>query len=64
VVTDSSGRIITLGRNVSLVIEDEQGHERAVHKLTQGSRLFVNEGDKIKRGTRLAEWDPYTLARS
>jgi DNA-directed RNA polymerase subunit beta' len=27
VVTDSSGRIITLGRNVSLVIEDEQGHE-------------------------------------
>jgi DNA-directed RNA polymerase subunit beta' len=60
VVTDSSGRIITLGRNVSLVIEDEQGHERAVHKLTQGSRLFVNEGDKIKRGTRLAEWDPYT----
>ncbi|MEE4237039.1 MAG: DNA-directed RNA polymerase subunit beta', partial [Anderseniella sp.] len=60
VVTDSTGRIITLGRNVALVIEDEQGHERAVHKLTQGSRLFVNEGDKIKRGMRLAEWDPYT----
>ncbi len=60
VVTDSSGKIITLGRNVSLVIEDEQGHERAVHKLVQGARLFVNEGDKIKRGMRLAEWDPYT----
>jgi DNA-directed RNA polymerase subunit beta' len=45
---------------VALVIEDEQGHERAVHKLTQGARLFVNEGDKIKRGMRLAEWDPYT----
>jgi len=60
VVTDSSGKIITLGRNVSLVIEDEQGHERAVHKLMQGARLFVNEGDKVKRGMRLAEWDPYT----
>jgi DNA-directed RNA polymerase subunit beta' len=60
VVTDSSGKIITLGRNVSLVIEDEKGHERAVHKLVQGARLFVNEGDKIKRGMRLAEWDPYT----
>ena len=60
VVTDSTGRTITLGRSVSLVIEDEQGHERAVHKLTQGARLFVNEGDKIKRGMRLAEWDPYT----
>jgi len=60
VVTDSTGKIITLGRNVSLVIEDEKGHERAVHKLMQGARLFVNEGDKIKRGMRLAEWDPYT----
>ncbi len=60
VVTDSSGKIITLGRNVGLVIEDEKGHERAVHKLVQGARLFVNEGDKVKRGTRLAEWDPYT----
>ena len=60
VVTDSTGKIITLGRNVSLVIEDEKGHERAVHKLVQGARLFVNEGDKIKRGMRLAEWDPYT----
>jgi DNA-directed RNA polymerase subunit beta' len=60
VVTDSTGKIITLGRNVGLVIEDEQGHERAVHKLVQGARLFVNEGDKIKRGMRLAEWDPYT----
>ncbi|MGB7205771.1 MAG: DNA-directed RNA polymerase subunit beta', partial [Anderseniella sp.] len=60
VVTDSSGKIITLGRNVALVIEDEQGHERAVHKLVQGARLFVNEGDKVKRGMRLSEWDPYT----
>jgi DNA-directed RNA polymerase subunit beta' len=40
------GPLIIMGRNVALVIEDEQGHERAVHKLTQGARLFVNEGDK------------------
>jgi DNA-directed RNA polymerase subunit beta' len=25
-----------------------------------GSRLRVEDGDKIKRGQRLAEWDPYT----
>ncbi|MDX5360408.1 MAG: DNA-directed RNA polymerase subunit beta', partial [Alphaproteobacteria bacterium] len=26
-----------------------------------GSRLIVAEGDKVKRGQRVAEWDPYTL---
>jgi DNA-directed RNA polymerase subunit beta' len=39
---------------------DENGTERAVHKLGYGTRLYVDEGDKVKRGTRLAEWDPYT----
>ncbi len=60
VVRDSSGKSIAMGRNMTLVIEDAQGNERAVHKLVQGSRLFVDDGDKVKRGTRLAEWDPYT----
>jgi DNA-directed RNA polymerase subunit beta' len=60
VLRDSAGRLIVMGRNTSLVIEDQNGTERAVHKLTYGSRLFVDEGDKVKRGMRLAEWDPYT----
>ena len=49
-----------MGRNVAIVIEDAKGNERAVHKVTYGTRLFVDEGDKVKRGTKLAEWDPYT----
>ena len=28
--------------------------------LTYGSRLLVDDGDKVKRGQRIAEWDPYT----
>jgi DNA-directed RNA polymerase subunit beta' len=51
VVTDSSGRIITLGRNVFIWSSTTSRARSAVHKLTQGSRLFVNEGDKIKRGS-------------
>ena len=34
--------------------------ERAVHRIQFGARLKVDEGDKIKRGQRIAEWDPYT----
>ncbi len=60
VVKDSSGRLVVMGRNVVLVVSDENGNERAAHKLTYGSRLLVDEGDTVKRGMRLAEWDPYT----
>ena len=53
--------IIVMARNMQLVVVDEQGRERATHKLTYGSKLLVKEGREVKRGERLAEWDPYTL---
>jgi DNA-directed RNA polymerase subunit beta' len=59
-VKDSSGKLIVMGRNVAIIVEDAKGNERAVHKVTYGTRLFVDEGDQVKRGTKLAEWDPYT----
>ncbi len=39
---------------------DPDGTERAVHRIPYGARLRVDEGDKVKRGQRIAEWDPYT----
>jgi DNA-directed RNA polymerase subunit beta' len=60
VMKDSTGKLIVMGRNVAVLIEDAKGNERAVHKLTYGTRLFVDDGDTVKRGTKLAEWDPYT----
>ena len=41
-------------------IVDPDGTERAVHRIQYGARLKVDEGDKVKRGQRIAEWDPYT----
>ncbi len=60
VVKDSTGNLVTMGRNVHLVIVDEDGNDRATHKVGYGTRLRVVDGDKVKRGQRLAEWDPYT----
>ncbi|MEM7426924.1 MAG: DNA-directed RNA polymerase subunit beta', partial [Pseudomonadota bacterium] len=60
VVKDSSGRLIAMGRNNVVVVLDENGNERASHKISYGSRLYVDDGDTIKRSTRLADWDPYT----
>ena len=60
VVRDSQGRLISMGRSMSLAIVDQSGKELATHKIAYGARLLVDDGDEVKRGTRLAQWDPYT----
>jgi hypothetical protein len=60
-LTDADGAQIVMARNMELAIVDENGVERAVYKLTYGSKLLAKEGAQIKRGDKLAEWDPYTL---
>jgi len=56
----SGGKLIAMGRNVALAILDADGKERSVHKVTYGAKLLVTDGDEVKRGQRIAEWDPYT----
>ncbi|MGD9784024.1 MAG: DNA-directed RNA polymerase subunit beta' [Hyphomicrobiaceae bacterium] len=60
IVKDSQGRLVATGRNMSLIIVDQGGKELSTHKVPYGARLHVDEGDKIKRGDKLAQWDPYT----
>ena len=57
---NSDGDLMVMARNVAIVIAGPDGADRAVHRVQYGSRLKVDEGDKVKRGQRLAEWDPYT----
>ena len=60
-LSNVAGEQIVIGRNMSIAIVDEAGNERAVHKLTYGAKVHVKEGQAVKRGTKLFEWDPYTL---
>jgi DNA-directed RNA polymerase subunit beta' len=60
VVKDSQGRVIAMSRTMSIVILDQSGKELASHKVPYGARVHVDEGDAVKRGTKLAQWDPYT----
>jgi DNA-directed RNA polymerase subunit beta' len=60
VVRNSDGELIAMGRNMALAVIDQDGTERAVHRIQYGARLRAEDGDKVKRGQRLAEWDPYT----
>ena len=51
-------------RNMVVAITDADGTERATHRIQYGARMHVDEGDMVKRGQRIAEWDPYTPAGS
>ena len=57
---DSKNNQIVMGRNTELSIEDENGQQVAVYKVPYGSRLYFQNDDKIKKGTKICEWDPYT----
>ena len=60
-IKNADGDQIVMGRNMEIAVIDENGLERAKHKLTYGSNLMVKDGAKVVRGDKLYEWDPYTL---
>jgi DNA-directed RNA polymerase subunit beta' len=51
-----------MGRNCELVLLDDQKRERARHRIPDGfgARLLADDGAKVTKGQKLAEWDPYT----
>ena len=60
-IVDKKGRILSLARNGELAVIDAEGREREIHKVPYGTVLMHKDGDKVKEGERLAEWDPFTL---
>ncbi|MEQ8935058.1 MAG: DNA-directed RNA polymerase subunit beta', partial [Amphiplicatus sp.] len=61
VVKDSSGDLIVMGRNTLVKIIDAAGKEHASYKVSYGAKLRIDDGKKVTRGQRLADWDPYTI---
>jgi len=60
IMKNSDGEMIAMARNMVVAVLDPDGTERAVHRIQYGARMRIEDGDKIKRGQRIAEWDPYT----
>ena len=57
---DSKKNMVVMGRNTELSIEDENGVQVASYKVPYGSKLFFQNEDKVKKGAKICEWDPYT----
>ncbi|MGH8322581.1 MAG: DNA-directed RNA polymerase subunit beta', partial [Steroidobacteraceae bacterium] len=61
VVKNSDGELIAMSRNMQAVITDPKGQERASYRIVYGARVKVDDGATVKRGDRLAEWNPNSL---
>ncbi len=59
-IKNSSGDMIVLSRNCEISLLDASNREKARHKVPYGAKLLVENGQTVSKGTRLAEWDPYT----
>ncbi len=60
IIEDKFKNKIVLSRNGKIRILDES-LEKYSSNIPFGSKLFVNDGDKVNSNDILAEWDPYTL---
>jgi DNA-directed RNA polymerase subunit beta' len=60
-IVDKRGRRLAMARSGDLIILDREGRELEINRLPYGALLHFAEGDEVKAGERLAEWDPFTL---
>ena len=60
-VKNREGNLIVMNRNGEIAVLDENGRERRRYSVIYGAKLKVKDGQKVKEGEILAEWDPYAI---
>jgi len=60
IVKDRNNKNVVLNRNGNLLLQDETGRTLERYNITYGTRILVEEGQIVKAGDMLAEWDPYS----
>ena len=61
IIKNSQGQNILMSRNCELVILDDQNIEKVRYKVPYGAVLLAEDGERVKIGTKLAQWDPFTV---
>ena len=60
-VVNDKNQMIVMNRHSKIIILDEKGREIEKNSLVYGAKLYFKDGDKIKKGDILADWDPFTV---
>jgi DNA-directed RNA polymerase subunit beta' len=61
-VRSKEGGLVAFNRNGSIAIIDEKGREKERYAIVYGAKLRVEDGQSVKLGDLLGEWDPYTFS--
>ena len=59
---DSDGKdsIIVIGRTAEMkLVDPKSGITLATNNIPYGATMFAKDGDKLKKGDAICEWDPY-----
>ncbi len=59
-VKNKNGKLTVMNRNGEMAIVDQNGREREKYNIVYGATLGFDEGAAVKKGSVLAEWDPYS----
>ena len=61
-VRSKDGGLVAFNRNGSIAIIDDKGREKERYSIVYGAKLKVEDGQSVKLGELLGEWDPYTFS--
>ncbi|USO02111.1 MAG: DNA-directed RNA polymerase subunit beta' [Alphaproteobacteria bacterium] len=60
VVKSRAGAYVVLSRACEMAIIDSSGNEVMKSRISYGAELYFKDGDKVKKGDRIAKWDAYS----
>ncbi len=61
VVAEQEGKNIVINRGAEIAVVDKKGRELERHHCPVGAWLYVEDGQDVKKGQLLVEWDPYNI---
>ena len=61
VTADKDGGAVVMSRKGEVHVLDQEGRNRGKYSVPYGAVLKVAEGQEVKAGTLIAQWDPYSI---
>ncbi len=58
-IKNKHGDIIVMNRNAEILVTDSTGRERERYPVVYGATLRVEDGETVKAGQLIHEWDPF-----
>ncbi|MGI9232229.1 MAG: DNA-directed RNA polymerase subunit beta' [Woeseiaceae bacterium] len=59
-VAHHKGYLVAVSRSGEISIVNEMGRERERYKVPYGATITIHDGDDVKQGQIVANWDPHT----